>query len=682
MAAAALSVVTGSVLRMPRALRGAAAAAFLIVVAVVGSLFPTPALAETWEAGVEQRPAVAGDAVTGLEPFEMIAVSWTGRATQPPPVQVHGAAGWAPILSDTPGPDAGPDTGSAEAAEEAATGAATEQFSEPVWVDAADGYRVGAHSGVGNVTVHLIRQERVLRPAVADEPAGAAPAPPDGPGVNLRSSWGASSAKQPNDVARSIRFAVVHHTVGTNSYTQADVPAILRGIQAFHQNSRGWNDIAYNFLIDRWGGIWEGRSGGIGKAVVGSHAAGFNTGTVGISLMGDFSGSEPTAEMLESTAVLAGWKLALAGVDPAGTTTVVGTSENVFPAGRTVSIPTIVGHRDVGTTDCPGRVWNHLAAIRNRAAQRAAYVRGNVDAITRVSQGQVRVTGWAYDTRSSDSVRIVVDVNGRAVSDTGAERDRGDVRSVFGDAPLRSGFDRTVDIPNESNDVCVYAAETSYGALTRLGCGSFANPTVPRGNYDALTLVPGGAAASGWAWDPNSTDPVDVQISVNGSVVATVRADGNRPDVAAAFPGRSAAHGFSVPVGLPAGRHVVCVTAINVGPGSSNTSLGCRAVGQDLSPIGTLDGAVRAGNVGVLYGWALDPETTGSIGVLFFVNDRMAWLTGANLRWPNLQPFFGGNIDHGFFTAMPLPPTRSNVCAYALNVGIGNPATLIGCRAI
>ncbi len=650
-----------------------------VALSVIGALAPVPVLAQTWQTGVEQRSATPGQPITGVQEFSMIAVSWSGSSEVPPPVAVHGSDGWETLPADSPGPDAGPDDRTKEARDEV-----QRKFSEPTWVGGADGYRVDARPGVSSVTVHLIRDEQVLRPVVADEAAGAAPAPADGPSVNLRASWGAAPAKEANSVARSLKFAVIHHTAGTNDYSQADVPAILRGIQSFHQNSRGWNDIAYNFLIDKWGGIWEGRSGGIDKPIVGSHAANFNTGTVGISLIGDFSATDASAAAIESTVEVTSWKLALAGVRADGTTTVVGTADNVFPAGQTVTIPTIVGHRDIGQTDCPGRVWNLLGSIRAAAAQRRApYVTGNLEQIELARQGVVRVSGWAYDRRSSDPVRIVVDVNGRPVANAATSVGRPDVQGPHPTAPAASGFSADIAATDESNEVCVYAAETSYGALTKLGCRTFNTPSNPRGNYESLTASTGGAIASGWALDPNTADPIDVQIYVDGAYALTARAELPRPDVGAVYPTLGASHGWKVGVPLPEGRHRVCAFAINVGPGSSNPLLDCRDIGGDPNPTGWVDGAVRAGNQAVIYGWALDRDTTGPIAVLFFVNDRMAWLANATIAWPGLNGVFPAyGTSHGFFTAMPLPKGTSNICAYALNVGPGNPATNIGCRVL
>ncbi len=84
------------------------------------------------------------------------------------------------------------------------------------------------------------------------------------------------------------KVAILHHTATTNNYAPQDVPAIIRSIYAFHVEAEDWCDVGYNFLVDRFGRIWEGRYGGIDKPVLGAHAGGFNTNTFGVGMIGTF----------------------------------------------------------------------------------------------------------------------------------------------------------------------------------------------------------------------------------------------------------------------------------------------------------------------------------------------------------------------------------------------------------
>ena len=116
--------------------------------------------------------------------------------------------------------------------------------------------------------------------------------------------------------ADRVRLAIVHHTAGTNSYTAAQSAAIVRGIQRYHVLSNGWNDIGYNFLVDKYGQVFEGRAGGIDQPVGGAHAAGFNTGSAGIAVLGTYSGTDITSSARSALVKLISWRLDVAHVDP------------------------------------------------------------------------------------------------------------------------------------------------------------------------------------------------------------------------------------------------------------------------------------------------------------------------------------------------------------------------------
>ncbi len=186
------------------------------------------------------------------------------------------------------------------------------------------------------------------------------------PQILSRSSWGADEAlvRYAYTYAK-VTGAMVHHTAGSNTYTEADVPAILRSIQAYHVNGRGWNDIAYNFLVDKFGRAWEGRGGGVDKAVQGGHAYGVtNARTTGISLMGNYQTVAPSAAMMDTAERVIAWKFALHGVDPYSTTYGSGGQD-----GGSTFLNAISGHRDENATDCPGQyVYSQMETIRSKVA--------------------------------------------------------------------------------------------------------------------------------------------------------------------------------------------------------------------------------------------------------------------------------------------------------------------------
>ncbi|MFF0203835.1 peptidoglycan recognition protein [Streptomyces sp. NPDC005017] len=216
-------------------------------------------------------------------------------------------------------------------------------------------------------------------PAAGPNAPGAAGAPR--PVIVSRAGWGAdeSLSSQAASYAASgkIKAAVVHHTADSNSYTCADAAAVIRAIHAYHVNQLGWRDIGYNFLVDRCGTVYEGRKGGVDRAVVGAHAYGFNTQTTGIAVLGTFTTAAPPQAVLNSLGALAAWKLGQYGIDPAGTTTLTAGADGTdyfhgsWLLGAPLTMPTLHGHRDGYNTECPGeKLYAELPAIRAIAAGR------------------------------------------------------------------------------------------------------------------------------------------------------------------------------------------------------------------------------------------------------------------------------------------------------------------------
>ena len=196
------------------------------------------------------------------------------------------------------------------------------------------------------------------------------------PRVITRAGWGADESIRGSGptVDAKLVAATVHHTAGANNYSQAEAPGIVRGIYKYHTQTLGWGDVGYNALVDKYGNIYEGRYGGLTNNVQGAHAGGFNKGTFGISMMGDYSAVHPTQAMINSVGAMIGWRLRVAGVNPSGKATLVsqGYRSAKFGAGESANLPTIFAHRDVGDTTCPGAAgYAQMDRIRDIAAQKS-----------------------------------------------------------------------------------------------------------------------------------------------------------------------------------------------------------------------------------------------------------------------------------------------------------------------
>lgn len=141
----------------------------------------------------------------------------------------------------------------------------------------------------------------------------------------------------------------------------------------------GWDDIGYNFLVDRCGTIYEGRAGGIGRSVLGAHTKGFNADTVGIAAIGTFGeGTEVPKPMMDALVELTAWKLR-PGVDPLATVELVSSNaESRFDEGQVARLNVISGHRDSYETRCPGDVlYGLLPELRERVARLRASAPGH-----------------------------------------------------------------------------------------------------------------------------------------------------------------------------------------------------------------------------------------------------------------------------------------------------------------
>ncbi|MFC0042736.1 peptidoglycan recognition protein [Actinomadura rayongensis] len=262
-----------------------------------------------------------------------------------------------------------------------------------------------------------------VRLAAAVEPAGS-PAPPvkaaavAQPALVARAGWGAdeSLVKAPPTYDTSVKAVFVHHTDTGNDVACADSASAVRAIFLYHVQSQGWDDIGYNFLVDKCGTIFEGRAGGTDRPVHGAHTYGFNTDTTGVAVLGTYTSAQPSSAALDAVARLSAWKLGLTGVDPTGTTKLTSLAPDgtggKYPYGTEVTFSTIAGHSDGFATECPGaQLYGKLPALRTAARNvtwpvPATTLAGAAKSGTRYYTKGAVTLGWKATGAESYEVRV------------------------------------------------------------------------------------------------------------------------------------------------------------------------------------------------------------------------------------------------------------------------------------
>ena len=276
----------------------------------------------------------------------------------------------------------------------------------PYWVGASDRIAYRLHGTVTRLRAYFIESTEERIPLRRISMTGSPPL------IN-RLGWGANEAirRAAPNYARAVQFAVVHHTAGTNSYSASQSAAIVRGIEVYHVKGNGWNDIGYNFLVDKYGQVFEGRYGGVDKNVIGAHAEGFNTGSVGVALIGTYQTASPTAAEKTALVNLLAWRLDLAHVDPLSTLIYASGGNGRFPAGTPVSLRAVSGHRDTGFTTCPGSaLYAQLGALAGQVAASglpklyAPSVQGQLGGLVRFQARLSTTLPWSVTVSGSDGV--------------------------------------------------------------------------------------------------------------------------------------------------------------------------------------------------------------------------------------------------------------------------------------
>ncbi|MFF2508133.1 N-acetylmuramoyl-L-alanine amidase [Streptomyces sp. NPDC058067] len=303
-------------------------------------------------------------------------------------------------------------------------------------------------------------------------PPSSVPKPP----MTTRAGWGAdeSLSPDPSEYNADVKAVFVHHSDGTNDYSCADSASIVRGIYAYHTQTNGWNDIGYNFLVDKCGTIFEGRKGGVDLPVLGAHTYGWNREAAGIAVLGDYTTTGATNAALTSVARIAAWKLGQYNADPASTvkltagatqTNYFGTS---FTAGSQYTFNRVSAHRDGYNTQCPGNsLYTQLPTIR-------AWASGPVQGLKVTSLSGAGLSGSTYYTKGAVTAKWSTTTPGSLISKFELLVDGKAVASASGTATSVG-----TTLPLGTHTVAVRAVHQSGKATTSAAVNVVAETTAP-----------------------------------------------------------------------------------------------------------------------------------------------------------------------------------------------------------
>ena len=289
------------------------------------------------------------------ERFNLVGMHWHGAGRVF--VRTHGAGGWRGWREVEAEPSELPDRGTDEARRMRSW-----RLGAPLWTNTSDRLQVRLRGRVTRLRAHYVWSP--------EEPTGRALQMAGSPAIVTRKAWGADERIRRDNpsFARTLTTAIVHHTAGAEPSTPAQSAAIVRGVYLYHVRGNGWDDVGYNFLVDRFGQVFEGRYGGVERNVIGAHSQGFNTGSVGISLLGNYARRSPSPAAKSAITRLLAWRLDVAHVDPRSNAPVVSGGNPRYRKGTPLFLRAVSGHKDTGFTTCPGRLYADLNSIASSAA--------------------------------------------------------------------------------------------------------------------------------------------------------------------------------------------------------------------------------------------------------------------------------------------------------------------------
>ena len=520
-------------------------------------LFPSAALAEDATIVSRDVPLHGARALAANKApsqFNLVGLHWVGSGSVQ--FRTRSLAGrWSGWADAAPEAEDRPDARTAERAR-----AGSWNLGNPWWVGPSDRIEYRLSGKVTRLRAFFVWSPTPGVPGRKLQQAGS-------PAIVPRSGWNADEKirrAQPS-FAPVLRLTLVHHTAGSNGYSAAQSPAIVRAIQLYHVKGNGWNDIGYNFLVDRFGQVFEGRYGGIERNVVGAHAEGFNTGSVGVALLGEYGSLAVAQKARDALAALLAWRLDVAHVDPATTLSFISGGNARFPAGLPVFLRTVSGHRDTGFTDCPGNeLYKLLTGLAGDAA-RIGLPKLYSPVVTGTVPGTVR-----FKARLSSALPWTVEVSDTTGTVVGSYAGLGPNVDWTWDATL---------LPPGSYSYAISSEETVTPAIGAIG-----------GGEAALSVA--GLAADPETVSPNDDDVADattITYTLTSAANVTVKARDDLGAEVATIAGkawkRAGEHAIRFdPAALPDGIFQIELSAIATG-GRQATATTQLAVSRTLGGV-------------------------------------------------------------------------------------------------
>lgn len=302
---------------------------------------------------------------------------------------------------------------------------------------------------------------------------------------------------------------------------------------------------------------------------------------------------------------------------------------------------------------------------------------------TSISDGKTQVSGWAFDPDTIDSIPIHIYVNGVGYV-AYANSTNSEIAASYPAYGSNHGFSIELPIRAGNNLVCVYGIEIKgQGQNALLGCKTVVgNDGSPIGQIESLNVSPGNLEIRGWAFDPDTQNPITLHVYMNGNGTVTSTSL-TRQDIANLNGGKGVNSGFSINVPTKSGNNTVCIYAIESSGTGTNKLIGCKSIqGLSGSPFGNIDSvSVVAGMIQVR-GWAIDPDTVSPSLIHVYVGSSGYAVTASELRGDvaNAFPIYGAN--HGFNFAIPTSSGSKTVCIYAIETMGNGSNQLLGCRRV